>query len=756
MTKPRKVAGVAGLEPEPLGKLVQWFEEGVSFEKAAERSEGELGRKIPKSTLQRWWAHGRGLREALEGVEGEIEGAAEVARYAATGRAEFSAGTLFFFEKRLYELAVAHRSETDWERIEQLSCVLHRQRMGAVRERMSAVSERRMALKERSYDDSQGKGPKAITAENLEKMRQTNLDASLAAFGIARRVHAAMEAGDPNGAVIVDGVLYCRERPAPPGESHAKENGEEQKPHAKDAKSAKGEGENDPLNSKAPSPKINAETTEDTEQEKKNSPSVLSVSSVSPVSVPSAARPSHPLRAAFPARSERRGLLDYQFRFAFDFSRFKIGLWARQTGKDHTAAAEAVYDCAHHPDSTWLILAAGERQALETLAKARDWAGEQRLDAHDYLERPLSHWAASAGSTAARTRAGELRWKNGSRLIALPANAQTIRGYSANLILTEFAFHENPGEIWKAIYPAISNPLSGGPKKLRIISTPNGLNNKFAELWHQAEGYAKSKVTIHDAIRQGLPVDAAELEKHLGDPDAWKQEYLCEFADTAEVLLPYELITPCEHESAAASPDGVPSRGALFAGIDFGRKEHLTVCWIMERVPIHTFPLLNPRLPGALPGGPAPNYLVTREVMVLRNCPTPDQLDQLRPRLRHCQRVCVDASGPGIGLADHLAREFGEHVPGGRAGDPPARHGKVELCQFTPGLKNDLFPRLREAFEARQLAIPVEPEIREDLHLLQRRVSAEGKVSYRAARTPDGHADRATALALALRAAKLR
>jgi len=48
----------------------------------------------------------------------------------------------------------------------------------------------------------------------------------------------------------------------------------------------------------------------------------------------------------------------------------------------------------------------------------------------------------------------------------------------------------------------------------------------------------------------------------------------------------------------------------------------------------------------------------------------------------------------------------------------------------------------------------VELDIREDLHAIHRRVSAEGRVSYRAQDTPDGHADRATALALALRAAK--
>src|SRR6185295_16626177 len=67
--------------------------------------------------------------------------------------------------------------------------------------------------------------------------------------------------------------------------------------------------------------------------------------------------------------------LPYQRDWIEDQSRFKIGLWARQTGKDYTSAAEAIFDCHNNPGATWLIVAAGERQALESLRKAKDWAG---------------------------------------------------------------------------------------------------------------------------------------------------------------------------------------------------------------------------------------------------------------------------------------------------------------------------------------------------------------------------------------------
>src|SRR6185295_17324809 len=99
--------------------------------------------------------------------------------------------------------------------------------------------------------------------------------------------------------------------------------------------------------------------------------------------------------------------------------------------------------------------------------------------------------------------------------------------------------------------------------------------------------YFKNKITIHDAIKSGLPLDAAELQAGLNDPEAWSQEYLCEFMDTSCVLFPYDLISPCESELATetASCPLAPASSQLYAGIDFGRKNHLTVCWILEALP---------------------------------------------------------------------------------------------------------------------------------------------------------------------------
>jgi len=56
------------------------------------------------------------------------------------------------------------------------------------------------------------------------------------------------------------------------------------------------------------------------------------------------------------------------------------------------------------------------------------------------------------------------------------------------------------------------------------------------------------------------------------------------------------------------------------------------------------------------------------------------------------------------------------------------------------------------AFEKRAVRVPINRAIREDLHSINRVSTPTGQITYRAPHSPDGHADRCTALALALRA----
>ena len=428
-------------------------------------------------------------------------------------------------------------------------------------------------------------------------------------------------------------------------------------------------------------------------------------------------------------QTDRRGikspkdiLLPYQRRWVDDMARFKIGVMSRQVGKSFITAAEAVEDSLRTKGTLWVCLSAGERQALEWMEKAKQWAAAYKLAIEEYAE--------DRESAEALIKAAEIRFSNKSRLIAIPANPNTARGYSGNVILDEFAYHEQPDAIWRAMYPSISNPLRG-QFKLRIVSTFNGKGNKFYDLWEKAKqnGYSAHKVTIQDAVADGLPVNIAELKAGLDDAEGWAQEYECEPLDGSNVLLPYDLIAQAESADATEFRDQTPDAGRqqeIYLGIDFGRQNDPTVCWMLQRVG---------------------DILWTHEVLVLQKMDTPDQQDILRSRIKIASRVSFDYTGPGVGLGDFMAKEFGSWDP------PKHEFGKIELCTFTATLKRDIFSKLRMAFEQGAVRIPASRVIREDLHSMARVTTKNGEVTYKAPHTEDGHADRCTALALAVRAA---
>lgn len=406
-----------------------------------------------------------------------------------------------------------------------------------------------------------------------------------------------------------------------------------------------------------------------------------------------------------------------------DNSRFKIGMMARQiAGKSFTTAMEATRDCLLHK-TTWVCLSRGERQALEWMEKVKMHVEAFQVALAGYEEQ-------RGGVKEALLKVAEARFANGSRIIALPANPDTARGYSANLLLDEFALHEDPDGIWRAIYPSIGNPLKG-QFKIRIISTPNGLTNKFAQLWNEEKTWSRHKFTATDAIECGLlsQAGADELREGFNDPEGWAQEYECEFMDSSIVLLPYELIASCEsaEASTASRLADYSDHGGIFIGWDFARVKDLSVPWIAKQVG---------------------DVLQTVEVIEMRAMSTPDQISLMRERLRVARRVSIDYTGPGIGLGDLLVKEFGEWNP------DQHQFGKIELVTFTNTIKLELFPALRVAFEQKRVRVPVNRAIREDLHSMQRVSTPSGNITYRAPRSDDGHADRCNALALALRAAK--
>lgn len=409
-------------------------------------------------------------------------------------------------------------------------------------------------------------------------------------------------------------------------------------------------------------------------------------------------------------------LYPYQKAWLEDDSRFKIGMFARQTGKTFTTTLEIALDMAlaelEGRRTRWVILSRGERQAREAMEEGVKLHLRAMNAAFDALE---TDFRLEDRTTI---RALEVSMKNGSRVTALPANPDTARGFSANVFLDEFAFHKDSHAIWKALFPVISkNGL-----KLRITSTPNGKENKFYELMTGTDDdnpWSRHIVDIYKAVAEGLPRDIDKLRKALADEDAWSQEFELQWMDGASAWLPWELINAVEDENAGR-PE-LYAGGPCFVGVDIGRRRDLFAAIILEEVG---------------------DVLWVREIAERRGATFAEQdmiLDDLMARYR-VLRVCMDQTGMGEKPVEDAQR----------------RHGtsRVEGVLFTASAKLGLATVGKQAFEDRRLRIPHGvPALRSDLHKLQKVSGPTGTPRFVADSDDAGHADRTWALFLALSAA---
>lgn len=401
----------------------------------------------------------------------------------------------------------------------------------------------------------------------------------------------------------------------------------------------------------------------------------------------------------------------YQRRWAADKSRFKLGKFARQTGKTFTTTHEIVddaFEAATQAKRTrWVILSRGERQAKE----AMDEGIKRHAKAYGLVFQEADYdWNGDGGSF----RAMEIELPHGSRITALPANPDTARGFSANVFLDEFAFHKDSGAIWKALFPVISAGW-----KLRVTSTPNGKSGKFYELDTAADSlWSRHVVDIYDAVADGLPRNIDELRAGIADDDAWAQEYELKYLDEASAWLSYDLISSVEDEKA-----GDPERyqgGICFVGVDIGRRQDLFVIVVLEAIG---------------------DVLWCREIVEMKRATFAAQdaeLDRVVAQYR-VGRLCMDQTGMGEKPVEDAQRRYGEH--------------RVEGILFTGPNKLVLATAGKECFEDRTVRIPEgRVALRADLHKLRKLTTLTGAPRFVAERDDD-HADRTWALFLAIHAA---
>lgn len=195
-------------------------------------------------------------------------------------------------------------------------------------------------------------------------------------------------------------------------------------------------------------------------------------------------------------------------------------LCARQTGKTTIISLIALRDALYRrPGGLVIVVSPSQRQSAEMLRTIMQMHGRLKgvlgLNAESVLKAELG---------------------NGSRIIALPGNERTVRGYSAaDLVIIDEAARVSD-DLLAATRPMLA--ISNG--RLIILSTPFGKRGAFYEAWIGSDAWHRVRVTADQCSR----ISAEFLQEELRELGAqrFSEEYGLEFLDPTESVFPTAII----------------------------------------------------------------------------------------------------------------------------------------------------------------------------------------------------------------------
>ena len=192
----------------------------------------------------------------------------------------------------------------------------------------------------------------------------------------------------------------------------------------------------------------------------------------------------------------------------------------RQSGKSTIAAAVGLHTALFVPGSLVLLVSPSQRQSGELFRKVSGFF-HLLVDAERAVQESVLR----------------LELANGSRIISLPGNEGTIRGYSsASLVIVDEAARVSD-DMMAAIRPTLATTNG----RLIAMSTPWGKRGWWHKEWALGgDGWTRFSLRAEDCPRISKEFLADE-ERALG-PFLYRQEYLCEFLDDESSIFPTALI----------------------------------------------------------------------------------------------------------------------------------------------------------------------------------------------------------------------
>lgn len=211
-----------------------------------------------------------------------------------------------------------------------------------------------------------------------------------------------------------------------------------------------------------------------------------------------------------------------------------ILLVSRQGGKSTVTSIRALHKALYNDGALVLLLAPSYRQSKELFRKVK-----------------TAYSTVHSGVKVRSESTQEMELENGSRIVALPGEEETIRGFSGVDLLIIDEASRVKDDLYYSVRPMLA--VSGGD--IILLSTPHGKRGFFFEEWTNGADWHREKVTAYQCPRISREWLDAE-RKAIGE---WwfAQEYLCEFVDTTDQVFSYEDVM------RAISPDVQPLFGGL-------------------------------------------------------------------------------------------------------------------------------------------------------------------------------------------------
>jgi len=388
-------------------------------------------------------------------------------------------------------------------------------------------------------------------------------------------------------------------------------------------------------------------------------------------------------------------LYPYQKAFLEDYSQFRGVVKARQIGFSFAIAFEGLYIAEKFKNEEIIYTSVGDRQAKELLKRIKVFGETEKI-----------RWA--------RETASELVLPNGNRLISLPQNPSSVRGYNPTRVyLDEFAHYKWQREMLNALAPSLTR--TDRKRFLTIPSTPLGKGDEFYRIINNDKNFNIHSVNILQAIEQGCPTSLDACHALVPDDISFRQEYMCDFVDEATSFFPYELIKQCwntelrNHTHAELKHCQYP----LYAGYDPAKSIDAGVFIVVER---------------------RKDKAVVRHIKEWTKTDYSEQLAYIEHYVRGCKmsKLITDQTGVGGKIQEDLGKLLGSVAQG---------------ITFTNATKEAMVTNLRVLFQDRILEIPYNQKLVNELHNIQRTVSDSNMVRY--AHSSGEHDDYAWALAMA-------